>query len=153
MRGDASTTSARRLVVLSNLPCDRRTERFANTFDRDSIEDLLKEPGDDHPDRLSAGEPARLRIEDQFFIDAAAGAAVRASHVIGIDLKTRNRIGSRCIAEHEVVIALITIGLLGAFVDFDHSSPYGPRSILQNRLVKEVACAMRCHVVLEGVED
>lgn len=73
-------------VVLTHLSSNCGTEGFANTFDRDSIEDLLEESGDDHPDCLRSSESPRLRVEDQFFIDATAGAAVSASYIVGVDL-------------------------------------------------------------------
>ena len=45
---------AQQLFVFANAAGDRQSQRFANAFDRDAIEDLLEESGDDHPDRFLA---------------------------------------------------------------------------------------------------
>ena len=137
--------------VLSNLACDRCTEGFAHRLDGDAVEDLLEEPCNDHSNRFGSSESTRLSVEDQFFVDSSAGAPVGASNVVGVDLESRDRIGSRRIAEHEVVIALVTIGFLGTFADLDHASPNRARSILKNALVQKIAGAMGRFVMLQGV--
>jgi hypothetical protein len=143
--------SRRALFVLPNLSSDRCAERFADRLDSDSIEDLLEEPGDDHAHGFSPRESSRLGVEDQFFVDSSTGAAVRAADVIGLDFEAWDRIRSRLVAEHQVIISLVTIGFLRSRIDFDQASPNGARSVLENRFVEEVARAVRGDMVLESV--
>lgn len=52
------------LLVLSNLSRDGCPERFPHRLDRDAIEYLLKEPGNDHQNRFLSRKPSRLSIEN-----------------------------------------------------------------------------------------
>jgi hypothetical protein len=94
------------------LASDRCPEGFANRFDGDPIEYLLEEAGNDHTHGFPACESSRLGVEDEFFIDPTAGATVCAPHIVSLDFETWDGVRSGLIAEHEIVVALITIGLL-----------------------------------------
>ena len=140
-------------IVLSDLASDGRAECFAHAFDGDSIKDLLEESSDDHADRFTAREPARLSVKNQLLVDTTAGATVGASHIVRVDFQPGDGIGAGGIAEHQVVIALVPVGLLGSFADLDHPAPHGSRAVLQHGLVQEVAGAMRGDVMLQCVVD
>jgi hypothetical protein len=60
---------------------------------RDSIEDLLEEPGHHESGGLVGGESAGLGVEDLLLVHSAAGGAVRAADVVGLDLEPRDRVG------------------------------------------------------------
>ena len=62
-----------------------------------------------------------------------------------------NRIGPGVVGEHQVVVALIAVGLLGAVIDLDHAAPDGARLILQRAFVEQIAVAVRGLVVLQRV--
>ena len=74
-----------------------------------------------------------------------------ATHVICFDLKARDRVSPRRVGEHKIVVALVTIRLLSVFVNFDHAPPNRAALVLLGRLVKEIATAFRCFVVLQRV--
>jgi len=76
--------------VFAYLSSDRRCESFANTFDRNSIKNLLKEATDDHSRRLFASEATTASVENLFLVDFRRRAAVRATHVIRFDLESRD---------------------------------------------------------------
>ncbi len=129
----------------------RHRKRFANTFNGHSVKDLLKETGHDHADGFLPSESAALRVEDQFFVNTPAGGAVGATNIVGFDFQSGNRIGTGFARKQQIVVALITIGLLGLFVDLDHASPHGAGAVLQSRFVKEVTGAIGLLVVLQRV--
>ena len=54
-----------------------------------------------------------------------------------------DRVGPGVVGEHEVVVALVAVGLLGVPVDLDHSSPDEARFVLQGPFVEQIAVAMR----------
>lgn len=141
------------LLVLPNLASDRCPEGFANRFDGDAIKNLLEEAGNDHSHGFPARKSSRLGVEDEFLIDPAAGTAVCAAYIVSLDLETWDRVRSGLVAEHQIIVALITIGLLRSGVDLDHAAPDCPGSILENRFVKEVAGAMWGNVMLQRVVD
>ena len=55
------------------------------------------------------------------------------------------------VREHQVVVALIAVGLLRAGIDLDHAAPHGARVVLQRRLVEQVALAAGGLVMLQRV--
>ena len=67
-----------------------------------------------------------MGVEDLLAIDAATGGAVRAPHVVGLDLEARDRVGPRLMRQHECVIALVAVSFMGGFVDLDHAAPDQP---------------------------
>ena len=140
------------LLVFANAAGNGQSQRIADAFDRDPIEDLLEEPGHDHANRFLAGEAAALGVEDQFFVDATAGRTVRAADVVRFDLQTGNRIGPGCrrtAADCRCADSRRFSGHLR--IDLDHAPPDGSRPILQGRLVQEIAGALRRFVMLQRV--
>ena len=97
-RNGIATSSMFLSLVLANLACYRCSECVADALDGNAVKDLLEKSGDDHSNRFGPRETSRLCVENQFFVDSPTGATVSASHVVGIDLQTRNRVGSSCIA-------------------------------------------------------
>ncbi len=79
------------LLVVTHSSGDGRAQRFANAVDRNAVENLLEEAGDDHANRFLPRETAGLSVEDQFFVDSAARRSMRAAHVVGLDLQAGNR--------------------------------------------------------------
>ena len=93
------------------------------------LKNVFKEPIE--PGRLVGRQTAGPGVEDLLVVDAAAGGAVRAADVVGLDLETGDRVGAGLVREHEGVVALVAVGLLGLRVDLDHSAPHHPRAVLQ----------------------
>ncbi len=110
-------------VVFSNAATDGFAHRVADTFDRDTVEYLLKEAGHDHADGFLARQAATASVKDLLVIDSPRRRAVSAAYVVGFDLEAGDRIGTRVLGEHQVIVALIAVGLLRAFVDLDHAAP------------------------------
>jgi SAM-dependent methyltransferase len=76
---------AHSLLKVSNSVTNGFTQRFADAFNRNAVEYLLKESGDNHPHRLLASIPASHRIEQLRVVHATRGAAVRTTDVVGVD--------------------------------------------------------------------
>ena len=115
-------------LVLANPAADRLAECFADAFDRNPVEHLLEEAGDDHADRLIAGHAAAAAVEDLLVVDAAAGRRVGAADVVGFDFESRDRIGACLGRQQQVVVPLVAVGLwaLG-------STPIIPRQTVRER--------------------
>ena len=78
---------ATKILDVAHPPANRLAQRFADALDRDPVEHLLEEAGDDHPHRFAARVAAGHRVEHLLLVDAAARAAVRAADVVGFDLQ------------------------------------------------------------------
>lgn len=70
---DPRNFTTRILLVIPNPSSNRFAQCFSNAFDRNPVEDLLEEAGDNHPDRFLACVPSTTSIKDQFLVDTTAG--------------------------------------------------------------------------------
>ena len=70
------------------------------------------------PGRFQA-DAAGAEIEDHFFIHRAGGRAVRAFHVVGVNLQRRLAVHLRIVAEQQRFAGLLGIGLLRDLADED----------------------------------
>ena len=64
-------------------------------------------------------DAARTQIEQRVLLDLADGRAVRALHVVGVDLQLRLGVDLRVIGEQQVAVGLLGVGLLRVFVHDD----------------------------------
>src|SRR5437899_5432725 len=99
------------LGVFSDSPPNRLPQRFAHAFDRDAVENLLEEARYNHTRRFFARQAAGLEIKDRLVVHSARGGAVRAAHVVGLNFQAGDRVGPGVVREHQVVVALVTVGL------------------------------------------
>src|SRR5260370_30780730 len=83
-----STTDATRYLAKTRL--ELGLDQLPRVLERDPLEDLAEESLHDHPLGGRRGDSARLEIEHRYGIDRANGRAVRAAHVVVVDLEPRD---------------------------------------------------------------
>jgi len=57
-------------------------------------------------------DATRLEVEERFLFKFSDRRAVATAHIIGQDLQAGDRIGARPLAEDQVAVGLVTVGLL-----------------------------------------
>ena len=123
---------AAELLVVADTTCDCQTECVTDAFDGNAIEYLLEESSHDHANGFTSRESAILCVEYQLIVDSTARRSVRTTYVVGFDFETGNTVGSCIRGEQQVIVSLITVRLLGVFVDLNHSTPNRAGVILQS---------------------
>jgi len=96
-------------------------------------------------------DPARLEIKKFFRIDLANRGAVRALHVVGVNLKLRLRVDACLLGQQQVLVRLYRVGLLRAFANEDLAVENRPAVVIENPFVQLVTAAMRLLVVDDRV--
>ncbi len=100
------------LIVLADATADGVAKSFANALDGDPVEHLLEESSDNHSRRFFSRQTTALGVENHFVIHAARRGAVRAADIVGLNFEAGNGIGPRVIGQHQIVVALVAVGLL-----------------------------------------
>ena len=118
----------------------------------DPCERVGIERRDEHLLGLPALEAAGHEEEEQLRVDPADRGRVRAAHVVGEDLETRDRVCVRVAGEQQVAVLLERVGALRARGDLDDPAPDRARVVAQRALVGEIARGVRGGVLLRGVE-
>src|SRR5690349_5748024 len=108
---------------------ERRGQPLAGLGRADAAEHVLEEPAHDHPLRRRPVEAAGHQVEELGAVDLADGRAVRAAHVVGLDLEAGDRRRLRVRREQQVAVLLVGVRLLRALVDPDDPAPDGARAI------------------------
>ena len=106
---------------------------------------------DQHALGRVGAEAARTEIENAFVVQLADGRAVRAFHVIGINLELRLGVGGRVVGQQQIFVGLLGVGFLG---DFAHQNaavenPLG--LVIKDAVEIFVAGAMRFRVFHDHV--
>src|SRR5579883_1774592 len=96
-------------------------------------------------------DAARLQIEDRILFHLTDGGAVRTLYVVGVDFKLRLGVNLRVIAEQQVPVGLLGVGLLRIFVDDDTPVEDTVRLLVENAVVKLTAGAVRFRVLDQHV--
>ena len=105
-------------------------------IERDRIEDLNAPLADDH-ERL-----VRVRLQ----------SVAENRMVVGdVGADEQDRVGAGVPAEHQGVVALVAVGLLGRLVHADHPPPDDARLVPADLLVEQVRPGVRGMVRLLGV--
>src|SRR5882672_11331498 len=98
-------------VLFEAVP-DERVELLAQGVVLDAVDDLAGEGMDQHTPRcLQANAPA-AQVINRLVVQLADGCAVRAFHVVGVDLELRLGVGAGFVGEEEVFVRLLGIGFL-----------------------------------------
>ncbi len=77
-------------------------------------------------------DAAAAQVEERARIERSDGGAVRAFHVVGIDLELRLAVGVRVSREQQVVVGLLRVGLLGARTHDDAAREYATRLVVEH---------------------
>ena len=113
-------------------------------------EGVFKEALDDELAGVVIVNAAGFEVEEFFVADGAAGAAVAAFDLVGIDLETGHGVGLGFLAVDEVAAGLVGVGEVRAFIDGDESGEDGAGGVVEGVFVKQVAASVGGGVVLEG---
>jgi hypothetical protein len=113
-------------------------------------EGVLQEALDDEFAGVVVVDAAGFEVEEFFVADGAAGAAVAAFDLVGIDFQAGHGVGLGFLAVDEVAAGLVGVGEVCAFIDGDETREDGAGGIVEGVFVKEVAAGVRSGVVLEG---
>ena len=111
----------------------------------------LEEAAHDHPLRRDPVKAARHQVEELGAVDLADRGAVRAAHVVGLDLEPRDRGRLGVGREQQVAVLLVGVGLLRALVDADDPAPDGPGAVVEHALERQVGSRVGGGVLLGGV--
>ncbi len=87
---------------------------LAHRFTADALDDFAGEGVDQHPPRRFRPDAAGAQIENGFLVQLADGRAVRAFHVVGVNLQLRLGVGRRVVGEQQILVRLLGVGLLRA---------------------------------------
>ncbi len=123
-------------------------QAVADLLQRDALDDLVQEALHDQPLGLGALQAAAAEVEELVPVDLAHRRAVRAAHVVGPDLQLRHRVDARLVAEQQVAVRLVGVGLLRARLDADQPGEDLPRAVAQHAFEEQVAGCVRLEVVL-----
>ena len=123
----------------------------ANRFDLDPVDELSRECIRQQRARLRAGDAARAQVEHRVRVHLAHRGAVRALHVVGVDLELRLGVDHRGFREQQVLVALDGIGLLRFGPHDDAAVEDALALAVQDSLVEFVAGGVRLGVVERGV--
>lgn len=113
-------------------------------------EGVFEEPLDDELAGVVVVDAAGFEVEEFFVADGAAGAAVAAFDLIGIDFQAGHGVGFGFLAVDEVAAGLVGVGEVGAFIDGDEAGEDGAGGVVEGVFVEEVAAGVGGDVVLEG---
>ena len=72
-------------------------------------------------------DAARAQVEELLLLDLADGGAVRAFHVVGVNLELRLGVDARVVGEQQVAVGLLGVGLLRVLVHDDAAVEYAAR--------------------------
>ena len=97
----------------------------------ESIEHLLEKSEDEEFTGLGWRDAPSLKIEELLGIDAATGGAVGAANIVGLNLEPGEAAGLRRVGQHQIAIALVSVGFLGVRVDDNEAGKDGPRRVEQ----------------------
>ena len=107
-------------MLLQAIP-DERVEFFAQGIVFHAVDDLAGEGVDQHAARVLQPDASAAQIVNRFVVELADGRAVRAFHIVGIDLELWLRVGGGVVGEQQVLVRLLGVGLLRVRPDEDAS--------------------------------
>ena len=67
----------------------------------------------------ASSDAARAQVEQRLLVELADRRAVRALHVVGVDLQLRLGVDLRVVGEQQVMVGLLGVGLLRVLADDD----------------------------------
>src|SRR5438309_4928789 len=85
-------------------------------------------------------------------IDWTDGGAVRAAHVVVVDLEHGNRSRLGVVGEDEVSVRLVSVGPRGSLLDADQAGINRARDVLQRPLEQQVGAGVADLMILERVK-
>jgi hypothetical protein len=100
---------------------DQGAEGVVQAFVFDPAEHFLEEAEDEQFVGLFLADAAREEVKLLLGVEVAGGGAVGAADVVGLNLESGQGIGLGLVAEHEVAVALVGVGLLRVGFDDDQA--------------------------------
>jgi hypothetical protein len=138
--------------LLAQLGGDGCRDERARGLDRQCVEHLVEEAGDDEALGARRMQAAALEVEALVFVDRSDGRGVAALDVVVLDLQVGNRLGPRLVGQLDVAVRLERVGAsrIGSHV-------YEPgvdrtRPVVDHAFEQQVARRVARRVILEGAE-
>src|SRR5271166_2753374 len=144
-------TRACGLPLALEVRCEFRLERPRDALVADPIEHVLEEALDDEARGGLVIEPAAAQIEQLLGVDRADGGAVRAAHVIRLDLELGLGIGARTLGEQQISVGLVGVAALRALLDDDHAGVDRVRVSVERALEEQITVRVAGAVALQRV--
>src|SRR6185369_12869122 len=91
----------------------------SNRVDLDLADDFLGKTVSQQTAAQFGIDSARLQVEQLFLVDLSDRRAVRALHIVGVNLQLRLRVDARLLRQQQVLVRLHRIGLLCALTHED----------------------------------
>ena len=113
-------------------------------------EGVLQKALDDELAGVVVVDATGFEVEEFFVADGAAGAAVAAFDLVGIDFEAGHGVGLGFLAVDEIATGLVGVGEVGAFIDGNQTREDGAGGVVEGVFVEEVAAGVGGGVVLEG---
>src|SRR6266576_3660582 len=121
---------------------DHPIELFPHPDVLHAAEDLGGEAVCQHPRRRFALEAAAAEVVERRFVERADGGAVRALHVVGVDLELGLAVGPGLGREQQIVVGLLGVGALRARPHDDSAVEDAVRLLAQQAVEVFVARAV-----------
>ena len=109
-------------------------DHLARRFAFDAFNDFARERVNQHLFRCVQTHAARTEIKNALAVQLADGRAVRAFHIVRINLQLRLGIGRGVVGKEQVFIRLLGIGLLGQLADENAAMKHAFGFIIENAI-------------------
>src|SRR5687767_2294697 len=125
-------------IQLGHLICYILLKTLTNSFKRDSLKNRVKKSFYNDLFCLCLRNATRLEIEQWFLLQLTNCRSVRATDIICEDLKARDGICARAIAQDQISVGLIPISFLRSGRHVDHALPDRAAPAFQRALEQQV---------------
>src|SRR5215208_3647720 len=129
------------------LPQHRLVELGSDRFDLDPSDHFFRKSVSQQFAAQIWIDAACLQVKEFLRIDLAHRCAVRAFHVVGVNLQLRLRVDAGLVRQQEVLVGLQRISLLRAFTNEYLAVENRPSVAVENSFVKLVTVAVRLLVI------
>src|ERR1017187_7492456 len=101
----------------------------------DAVHDVLREGVRQQGAGLLLADAARLQVEQRLRVQLADSGELGGAHVVGPDLQLRLGVNHGVVRQHQVLVGLLGVGLLGVLPDDDPPVENRPGLVVQDALV------------------
>ncbi len=143
-------SSRHQRILLQPVP-DNLVHLLARRRVTDAVNDLAREGVDQHPPRRLQADAPRAQVKNGFVVQLPDRRAVRAFHVVRVNLQLRLGVHRRVLGEQQVFVRLLGVGLLRVGPHQDAAVENALRTPVQDAVVIFVAVAMRFGVLDDHV--
>src|SRR5215469_3642071 len=147
----ATSTSVAILGLALEVGRERLLQRLRQPLIAGLVEHVLEKSLDDQARSGFAVHAAAGEIEQLVRVDRPDGGAMRATHVVGFDLKFGFGVGARAFGEQQVAIRLVGVAALRALFDDDDAGVDRVCVTVERAFEKQIAARVGGAVALQRV--